>query len=44
MEVIRGPEDLREFRLMQLMERYEKDVLRLCIVYLRDLTMAEDAV
>lgn len=44
MEIIRGPEDLREFRLMQLMERYEKDVLRLCIVYLRDLTMAEDAV
>ena len=44
MEVIKGPEDLREFRLMQLMERHEKDVLRLCIVYLRDLTMAEDAV
>lgn len=44
MEIVKGPEDIREFRLMQLMERYEKDLLRLCIVYLRDLTMAEDAV
>jgi len=44
MEIIKGPEEFREFRLMRLMERYEKDLLRLSIVYLRDLTMAEDAV
>ncbi len=44
MEIVKGPEDIREFRLLQLMERYEKEMLKLCIVYLRDLTLAEDAV
>lgn len=33
-----------EERLNDLVLRYEKDLLRMCCVYLRDITLAEDAV
>ena len=33
-----------EQRLIHLMEQYEKDLLRMCCVYLQDRTLAEDAV
>ena len=32
-----------EDALIRLMRRYEKEVLKVCTVYLRDLTLAEDA-
>ena len=32
-----------EGALIRLMRRYEKEVLKVCTVYLRDLTLAEDA-
>lgn len=33
----------QEGALIRLMRQYEKDVLKVCTVYLRDLTLAEDA-
>lgn len=44
MEVVMGPDSIREEKLSRLMERYEKELLRMCCVYLRDVDMAEDAV
>lgn len=44
MEVVLGPDDNLENRLISLMEKYEKDLLRMCCVYLRDISLAEDAV
>lgn len=44
MEIGSHPEEARERRLIQLMARYEKELLRMCCVYLRDVTLAEDAV
>ena len=44
MEVVSGPDDNLENRLIFLMEKYEKDLLRMCCVYLRDISLAEDAV
>ncbi len=37
-------EEAKEERLCSLMERYEKSLLRMCCVYLRDTSAAEDAV
>lgn len=36
--------DKREERLNQLVTLYERDLLRMCFVYLRDAALAEDAV
>lgn len=44
MEVVTGPDNSLENRLVYLMEQYEKDLLRMCCVYLQDLSLAEDAV
>lgn len=44
MSIVKGPDNPREEKLCQLMDRYEKDLLRMCCMYLRDMTMAEDAV
>ncbi len=44
MEVVKGPDSVREEKLISLMTRYEKDLLRMCCVYLRDADMARDAV
>ena len=44
MEIVMGPDEIRERQLMYLMDRYEKDLLRMCCVYLRDIALAEDAV
>ena len=40
---IQGP-DKREERLNQLVTLYERDLLRMCFVYLHDAALAEDAV
>ncbi len=42
MTPVQGPD--REERLNQMVLTYEKDLLRLCVVYLRDLDLARDAV
>ena len=44
MSVVTGPDKLREEKLHQMIDKYEKDLIRMCCAYLRDLSMAEDAV
>ena len=44
MEVVMGPDTIREDRLCRLMAQYKKDLLRMSYVYLRDASLAEDAV
>lgn len=44
MSIVKGLDNSREEQLCRLMDRYEKDLLRMCCMYLRDMTMAEDAV
>ena len=44
MEVVMSSDNTLEKRLIHLMEQYEKDLLRMCCVYLQDRTLAEDAV
>lgn len=44
MEVVKGPDNGREERLIRLMEQYEQDLLRMCCAYLRDRALAQDAV
>ncbi len=43
MEVVKYP-DNHEDLISQWIRSYEKDLLRLCCVYLKDVTLAEDAV
>ena len=40
--IVKGPD--KEEQLIQLIGKYEKDLLRLCCMYLKDMSMAEDAV
>ena len=44
MAIVTDPDNAKKERLSRLMEQYEKDLLRMCCVYLRDASMAEDAV
>lgn len=44
MSIVKDPDKERKEKLCALMERYERDLLRMCCVYLRDASMAEDAV
>ena len=44
MGIVMDPDNAKKERLSRLMEQYEKDLLRMCCVYLRDASMAEDAV
>ncbi len=44
MEVIQAPDQDRIDRLDRMVRQYEKDLLRLCCVYLRDWNAAEDVV
>lgn len=44
MQATTGCGNVLENRLIRLMEQYEKDLLRMCSVYLRDRSLAEDAV
>lgn len=43
MKVVKGPDNAEE-RISQWIKDYEKDLLRLCCVYLKDISLAEDAV
>lgn len=44
MEVVMGPDNTAEETISQMIHAYEKDLLRLCCVYLKDVALAEDAV
>ena len=44
MEVVTGPNDIREETLCRLMAQYKNDLMRMCIACLRDAALAEDAV
>lgn len=44
MNVVKDPDNLRSQRLGQMVRQYEKDLLRICCMYLRDVSLAEDAV
>lgn len=44
MEIVKGPGNRPEERISRMIKTYEKDLLRLCRVYLKDSSMAEDAV
>jgi len=44
MSIVTDPDRLKKEKLAQMMTQYEKDLLRFCCVYLRDVSMAEDAV
>lgn len=44
MAVVMDPDSNREEQLTYLITQYEKDLLRICFVYLRDLSLAQDAV
>jgi hypothetical protein len=37
-----GPDSVREERLISLMDQYEVALKRMCCVYLRDASLAED--
>ena len=43
MDVVKGPDNSVDL-IGEWIRSYEKDLLRLCCVYLRDVTLAEDAV
>ena len=43
MEVVKGPDNNVDL-ISQWIRTYEKDLLRLCCVYLKDVALAEDAV
>ena len=38
MSVVTGPDNQREEKISSLVRLYEKDLLRTCCVYLRDMT------
>lgn len=44
MSIVTDPDRMRKEKLTELMTQYERDLLRLCCVYLRDAALAEDAV
>lgn len=44
MEVVKGPDSIREEKLSQMVMQYEESLIRMCAVYLRDIQLAEDAV
>ncbi|MBQ4074416.1 MAG: sigma-70 family RNA polymerase sigma factor [Clostridia bacterium] len=44
MEVVKGPDSIREEKLSQMVMQYEESLIRMCAVYLQDIQLAEDAV
>jgi RNA polymerase sigma-70 factor (ECF subfamily) len=44
MKVVQGPDNNREEQLNRMVMQYEQDLLRMCVVYLRDTPLAQDAV
>lgn len=44
MEVVKGPDTIREQEFCRLVEQYQSALLRMCYMYLKDRALAEDAV
>lgn len=44
MEVVMGPDNIREEELRRLMNQHKNDLMRMCCVFLKDQALAEDAV
>lgn len=44
MEIVKDPGNRPEERISRMVKTYEKDLLRLCCLYLKDAVLAEDAV
>lgn len=44
MNAVKGPENSAEETINRMIQTYEKDLLRLCCTYLKDVSLAEDAV
>lgn len=44
MDVVKAPDNSREQKLIRLIEEYQKPLLDMCYIYLRDRELAEDAV
>ena len=44
MNGIQGPDSVKQERLTVLIRRYEKDILRICYLYLHDTEQARDTV
>lgn len=44
MNIVKGPDNQPEERIRQMIQTHEKDLLRLCRVYVKDAATAEDAV
>ena len=44
MEVVMGPDNVREETLQRMMAQYKNDLMRMCVVCLKDSALAEDAV
>lgn len=44
MEVVKGPDNIREEDLLRLMAQYKNDLMRMALAFLKDEALAEDAV
>ena len=44
MEVVKGPDNIREEELLRLMAQYKNDLMRMALTFLKDEALAEDAV
>lgn len=44
MEVVMGPDNIREETLRRMMAQHKNDLMRMCVAYLKDTALAEDAV
>ena len=44
MGIVMGPDNVREETLRRMMTRYKNDLMRMCVAYLKDAALAEDAV
>ena len=44
MEVVMGPDNVREETLRRMMTQYKNDLMRMCVACLKDVALAEDAV
>lgn len=44
MGIVMGPDNVREETLRRMMTRYKNGLMRMCVAYLKDAALAEDAV